>query len=105
MGIKEPTWFPTSGGRFGISLWVQMHYCVLLMGSLGSSLHLRTFRKISRSLPRTPPSQMGRLLLPQLHSQSQLQAAKQRRLSQIRVSLTGSVSNLTTHSTFLASAQ
>uniref|UniRef100_A0A672UZ96 Chromodomain helicase DNA binding protein 6 n=1 Tax=Strigops habroptila TaxID=2489341 RepID=A0A672UZ96_STRHB len=46
------------------------------------------------------PSPMGRLLLPQLHSQSQLQAAKQRRLSRIRVSLTGSVSSPTTHSNF-----
>lgn len=84
---------------------MRMHHHVLLMGSPCSSLYIRMFRKTSRSPPRTVPSLMGRLLLPQLHSQSQLQAAKQRRLSRIRVSLTGSVSSLTTHLTFLALAQ
>lgn len=82
-----------------------VHHCLLLMGSPCSSLHARMFRKTSHSPPRTVPSPKGRLLLPQLHSQSQLQAVKQRRLSQIRVSSTGSVSSPTTHSTFLALAQ
>lgn len=84
---------------------MRMRHHMLLMGSPCSSLHVRMFRKTSRSPPRTVPSPMGRLLLPQLHSQSQLQAAKQRRLSQIRVSSTGSVSSPTTHSTFPALAQ
>lgn len=81
-----------------------MHHYVLLMGSPCSSFHGRMFRKTSHSPLRTVPSLMGRLLLPQLHSQSQLQAAK-RRLSRIRVSLTGSGSSLTTHSMFPALAQ
>lgn len=87
-----------------VLLGVHVNHCTLLMGSPCSSLHCRMFRKISHSPLRTVPSLMGQLLLPQLHSQSQLQAAK-RRLSRIRVSSTGSGSSLTTHSMFPALAQ
>lgn len=83
---------------------MHMHHCTLLTRSPCFSFHGRMFRKTSRSPLRTVPSLTGRLLLPQLHSQSQLQAAK-RKLSQIRVSLTGSGSSLTTHSMFQALAQ